>query len=676
MSDISVFTPRVGVDARTNLKSFIELARTGLTVFGADLPFESNVWEVAVCINQKGKYHNITINFMRRVSKGVCASPLAEPFLSFAKAYIRYRWGLRPVKNFPTILMALRELESVLCADAGSADITLIDGHILNRAASNVKRRLAPTTAYGIGLQLEVIATFLREHRLTTILADWKNHIPKVSDEVRVGKEFDEQRLKKLPSRTVFTALPEIYKLATEPGDILVSSTCAVMCSAPDRINEVVLLTNGCEVNQPNEDGSTSYGLRWWPAKGAEPQIKWIVSSMSTVVSSALNKIRAVTEPARELVRWYEAHSTQVYLPSSLEHLREEELLSLDEVGSIVFCETVSRKSVRQWCDLHGVKLERAFAKFIEVEAAIIALLPAGFPIMDRETRLLYSEALFVVPRNHLHLKKTTYRCMFEPVSITNIANRLGTRKDNMESIFSRFGFTEPDGSPTGVTTHQFRHYLNSLAQAGGLSQEDIANWSGRKDIRQNEAYDHEANGSLLERARAVIGESAVMFGPSAVKLRASPIKRDDFGRLDLATAHTTDFGYCIHDYVMSPCQIHRDCMNCHEQICLKGDSQKEAKIRQALVESERLLGLAQRALEDGEYGAEDWAEAHLHSVTRIRSLVEILDDDSVPDGSVIQLRPSGIASPIEQARGDYLVTQGSRGNRAIVEGHGTMGHN
>jgi hypothetical protein len=56
-------------------------------------------------------------------------------------------------------------------------------------------------------------------------------------------------------------------------------------------------------------------------------------------------------------------------------------------------------------------------------------------------------------------------------------------------SAVERYGFREPDGSPIRVTTHQFRPWLNTLAQEGGMSQELIARWSGRKDMAQNGAY-------------------------------------------------------------------------------------------------------------------------------------------------------------------------------------------
>lgn len=38
---------------------------------------------------------------------------------------------------------------------------------------------------------------------------------------------------------------------------------------------------------------------------------------------------------------------------------------------------------------------------------------------------------------------------------------------------------------------------------------------------------------------------------------------------------YVTEYGYCVHDFSMLPCQKHRDCLNCNEQVCVKGDEEK-----------------------------------------------------------------------------------------------------
>lgn len=253
-------------------------------------------------------------------------------------------------------------------------------------------------------------------------------------------------------------------------------------------------------------------------------------------------------------------------------------------------------------------------------------------------TGLKYSEALLIVRRNELGARYGTYRCMIEAVGIGQINTGLGSRIEHgHESIFTRFGFTEPDGSHIAVTTHQFRHYLNTLAQAGGLSQLDIAKWSGRKDIRQNEAYDHVTPGQMLQKIRDAVGGDQ-MFGPLAELPKKVLIRRDEFARLVVPTAHTTDLGYCVHDYTASPCQLHMDCIHCRDLVCVKGDTEKETLLRRRLDEAKGLMERAQAATSEGYSGSDRWLDHHRTTVDRLAQLCSIMDDPRVPDGAVIQL--------------------------------------
>ena len=50
MADILHFTPHSELDAEANLRGFIDVCRDQLTVFGAQLKFDENVWDVTAAI--------------------------------------------------------------------------------------------------------------------------------------------------------------------------------------------------------------------------------------------------------------------------------------------------------------------------------------------------------------------------------------------------------------------------------------------------------------------------------------------------------------------------------------------------------------------------------------------------------------------------------------------------
>lgn len=662
MAEIVLFTPRAELDAAANLRGFVEMARDRLTVFGPELPFHESVWDVtdAVATKAKGSKRE-RITFSTSATAGnKTPSMMQEPFLSFAKGYVRYMHGLQPTKAIHGRLAALRALEAALAEPGAIPDPVHVDSGVLNRAAQLLVDRLGDGAAYRAGQQLEILATWMAESRLTAVPVRWRNSIKRPAGGVRVGKEADERRAEKMPSQAALDALPRVFLLASEPADVITASAAAIMLSTPDRISEVLTLPEACEVSEPRRGKEDAYGLRWWPAKGADPGVKWVVPSMASVVQEALRKIRGVTEEARRIARWYEEHPGRIYLASDVAHLRGREWLSLAEVAEILGLS--DRTAANTWCRAAKIATskqdggKRVFALFADVEKAVLDMLPRGFPILDEVTGLKYSEALFVVRRNELGAQRGTYRCMIEAVGIGQINTGLGSRAEHgYESVFTRLGFTEPDGSPITLTSHQFRHYLNTLAQAGGLSQLDIAKWSGRKDIRQNEAYDHMTPTAMLQKIRDAVGDDNQMFGPLAELPKRVMIRRDEFARLVIPTAHTTDIGYCVHDYTSSPCQVHMDCIHCQDLVCVKGDAEKEVLLRQRLEEARGLMDKAEAARGDGYYGSDRWAEHHRSTVDRLQQLVSIMDDPTVPDGAVIQLSTPNMASRIAQAAADRL---------------------
>lgn len=646
MADLILFQPKAELDAVENLKGFIDLCRDELTVFGAYLHFDENIWDITDSINLKGhgnKRHRLVFSNFGTVESDA-PTHMAEPFLSFAKAYFRYMQGFKPINGTGPRLVALRALEAALRETSGDANPVRSDIHIFNRAAQMVVDKYSPAAAYRHGGQLEMISEFLCDNKLATVSVRWRNFIKRPADTVRVGKEFDERRNEKMPTQAALDALPEIFLRAVEPIDVIVSSVAALLCASPDRISEVLSLPLDCEVRQKNnKTGGEAYGLRWWPAKGADPMVKWVVPSMAGVVQEAIMKIRKVTDESRRIAKWYEDHPDQVYLSPSNEYLRMQEWVSMVELTSVLGFS--NRTSAITWCKENSIetikKLGKVYARFSDVENAIIGMLPSGFPVMDRDTGCKYSEALFIVRTNELGAQRSTLNCMIESVTINQINSGLGGRVEHgFNSIFTRFGYVEPDGSEINISTHQFRHYLNTIAQAGGLSQIDIAKWSGRKDVKQNAAYDHVTPGQMVQKIRESIGDDSVMFGPLAELSKKTLIPRDEFARLVVPTAHTTELGYCIHDYTMSPCQMHMDCINCRDLVCIKGDAEKERRLRIQLDEAKRLLQQAEQATKEQYYGSDRWLDHHKSTVERLSELLSIIDNPSVPIGAVIQLSP------------------------------------
>ena len=89
----------------------------------------------------------------------------------------------------------------------------------------------------------------------------------------------------------------------------------------------------------------------------------------------------------------------------------------------------------------------------------------------------------------------------------------------------------------------------------------------------------------------------------------------------------------------MSPCEKFRDCINCTEQVCIKGDAAKLIRMKERLDKIEHLLVKSEKAIEEGEIGADRWLEHQTKTANRLRELIYILENPNIDDGAQVKLR-------------------------------------
>lgn len=655
MTELVMFQPKRELDAEANLANFVSLARDQLTVFGSDLDFDSDEWDVTDSIVHRAKLTRLRIFFSTHETANTKPyASMSSVFRDFAKAYIRCEQSFRPTKDINGRMTALRCVDKSV-RELNISSVVRIDGLALNRAVQIAQERNGPDRAYRIGQQLQRIAKFLDENMLVNVPLQWTSPLKRPSDTEKVGKEFEERRQSKLPSVSELDAVAKAYQLAVLDRDVIVTSIVAIMCATPDRISEVLTLPAQCEHTTRLANGQESYGLRYWPAKGADPMIKWVIPSMVDLMKEAVHRIRDKTESARRLARWYTEHQGQLYLPPELEHHRGRPL-GMSVVSEILWGDPTDGKEAANWLKRRGYKVEKnadgeKVVDFGWFESEVIGMLPDSFPVMDKATGLLFRDALCVVHELTMHEGKRTLECSIEAISSQQIGWALGGREDTLKaSVFQRLGIDGPDGEKIKINTHKFRHYLNTLAKMGGLDELDIAKWSGRKDVRQNAAYDHFSAKDKLALIRQSVGDSMDMFEVQGWTPNYPSISRDEFANLKITTAHTTEFGYCTHNFTSSPCSQHLDCLNCNELVCVKGDGVREQNIRRMRDETKALLEKAQEAQAQDFYGADRWVEHQMQTLERLDELCNIFNNPAVQNGAVIRLKHLPTVSRLVQA--------------------------
>ena len=422
-------------------------------------------------------------------------------------------------------------------------------------------------------------------------------------------------------------AMAEVFSNnPAEPRARFISAVWALLMSAPWRISELLRLHVDAECEGDDEDGIVSYGLRYYGAKGFEYNIKWIPKVMEPVAREAFRRIRALTDTARSLASHLEVSPNRPFLHSDAPEAGIDDELTLGQKAAYLRY-TVPKAGRRQapW-NFRSIKdhWERSRTK-----------IPSEFPVFDEQTGLRWSEALFCMHWHVLSVTRTDWYRLWRPNANT-INDLLGARGGKM-SVAQQLGYRGPDGAPVRLTTHHPRHFLSTVAERGSMAREDLAKWAGRANPKDNAVYNHMSEEEHVQRGRKLLEESGLLGGRGALRVKGptTPAEADINAT---GPTHRTALGVCEHDWVMSPCTKHGDCISCAEHAHVKGDAEGYGRLKERyehdLAECQKALA----ALKEGTSVADRWLEHALKSFVREQQLLSLLESDDIEDGAVIRV--------------------------------------
>ncbi|MFV8662566.1 hypothetical protein ACNRBV_02050, partial [Ralstonia pseudosolanacearum] len=511
--------------AAAAVKSFIDKARAAAP-FGK-VPWEAVGWDVAgtsrAASSHKGGKIWFTSEFVQRTTLAN-AVQFDQPYGDFVRAYVchmesRAKKGLATAYH-NTIVRAFRYLYHA-AKNATCNPWELLPWHF-NLAINACQAKEERSTAYRVGNALEAIAKKMDEGRLCAVRLDWTNPVPREAvdgglQNTRVGKEFVDRRNKMLPSERLLVALGRISsRHDLDDRDLVRQRTVDLLVCGGFRVIEVLTLPRNCWLEEPQLDdygqpmvGQNGVpvvrcGIRYVPAKGGheKTRIKWLPTVMVDVAKRAIDDIARLSKPFRDAACFMAENPGRTLLPEPFHSMPDDHLLTLEEVYAAVgLTGQKVRQSARRFAENAkltvvalpsiGKKKNEAVTKW-ELERCLIersgesAVFPEGqehYPL--HECLLVFGVSYFRSGSGTLNGTATimTDGQMYDYI--------VGRPTMNIHPIFERLGYRDEDGSVLRVRSHQFRHWLDTMAEAGGMSQLEIALWFGRKDIGQNAAYNH-----------------------------------------------------------------------------------------------------------------------------------------------------------------------------------------
>ncbi|MCY3230237.1 integrase [Acinetobacter pittii] len=646
----------------SEIKRFIDFVKQ-LSELNEDIRFHENYW--------KGE-----VNFVKTGISSKDRSPenlLHHSILEFAKAYVKYQRIKSKLKTQDTIL-SIRAIEQICLDRYGEVDLTKLVIADFDLAAENAKENYKASSAYHVGRHLKILLDFLRQLKILA-LPDWKSPIKKPSEKsIVLDAESEEHRASKLPDEDAIFALADIFSRKDSElsdRDIFVTSAVSLLLAAPERASELFFLKHNCiheeEVQTLSKsslgliaDGSNIekvLGIRWYAQKNYGHDIKYIPSAMIPTVQLAIKRLKKISEKARLFASLLE-NSDKFPRHELCPEVSDEQLLTKKQVlQALGFDEsnysdtTTARTSGNQFLAVRGLERKNNIYSLNDLNELIRSRLPEGFPYVPFSTgngvRIKWSEALFSCFT--FQFRKNTSPVLTElwmPHIDTLNEDLAPTRKKKKgknelvesNSIFQRWGYGD-----YSMTTHQFRHLLNTIANTNGMDSMLLAKWSGRADMKQNRVYDHtsveDRNFSLIEMQKNEVG--TVNTDSTFTFQIATPRTLQELNTKTTLSMHTTEFGLCTHSYIDEPCLKYRNCLNCTEHVCIKGDEEKKKRLQDRLRKEKILWAKDKEAVSKNVTGATVWLGTRELTIKRCEQLIALLDDPNILDGTPLSLPPS-----------------------------------
>jgi len=685
-NNIVDFKPKSQLAAEAQLAAFIEWAKQTLPKGIPSRVHSSICWE-------DGSWHKHGVqscSFTALGSTKAAPKAIQAPFTEFAKAIMVYRWVYLQKKSINDWLIALRGLEAALVELSGTRDVTQVSAAVCNKACEHLSRHWRKgDNAYASSKALEALITLMRAKKMLKTDFRWTSPLTRKPRGTLKQQKVDREQ--KLPNPEAIKALGEVFtNELTRPLDIVVTSACALLLSAPSRVGELADVELDCRVFKEDTHGNRRMFLRWYAEKINQVTLKPVVKpEMEPVVERVITLLKPITDEARAYAAWLEEHPDEFPPHEGLPPKGPDEPLTYAEACAALrlsvheshnprttfqngFLKPMERKKalspaarallaeIRDGLDAsRGTRIyvkDKPGVQRVEFDdRCVITLrtlnvllrekyLPKDFPYTtpytEGKARVKFRDALFTVRTGAL-AEDAGGTAVTHGFGVEIAANphrmkaQLATNDPARKSLFERHGYPG-----VKVNTHAFRHELNTRMQQAGLSQLLIDAFSGRTTM--GSVYNHE---TIEERTQGVAAYHPKTKNSTAAqrlnKVKTNqPLSLVDVRELSEGEQdriiHQTHLGVCVHDFASEPCPKMGACLDCGLLGCVKGDDVKLGNLREERDDLKLRLDKALDAQSRGVFGASESAKKLGEKLYKCEAFIQTLENPELENGAIV----------------------------------------
>lgn len=152
---------------------------------------------------------------------------------------------------------------------------------------------------------------------------------------------------------------------------------------------------------------------------------------------------------------------------------------------------------------------------------------------------------------------------------LTGEARSRGTG-NHEDSVFQRLEIIDPrTGEFVKFTSHDVRHWLNTIYQNGGLTEDQIALIFNRRHQKQNAVYDQTSNRERSERMKHAIRNKIAVGTATDTYTALAEFSREDAEDYLAAVVRMVNpmpHGVCMLDWSTAPCPHNLSCFSCETE--------------------------------------------------------------------------------------------------------------
>ncbi|MFJ7789296.1 hypothetical protein [Pseudomonas sp. NPDC096925] len=472
----------------------------------------------------------------------------------------------------------------------------------------------------------------------------------------------------RLPSREAMEAYALCTNNPVSEGEEILLRVIDLLIVTGQRGNEVSVIPYDCWVERPikGELGElvldaygkpiAEYGIRYFAEKQFQSRVHWLAASDVHLAKRAVERLKALTIEQREVSKWQEKNPGRIWSYPPQQLISEAQVMEWlgfsneKEYGKHLYL-YLSRNGIHpshEESDYHNRKkvgrryvageIEHLMAPKLYGHAALTENVQGQVRIV-----LKTSEVLAIAFDGQFRFKgreNNVFRAIPRRVTLTDINRALGANP-RYPSIFSRRSLVEADGAPIRLTSHQPRHWRNTIYHLTGMSDVQQALALGRKRLEQNRFYQHTSIEEDMESHHSFLAfksyQERIDFLHSGIKKgkiqgalsdsyhsllkEKGPITAEAFLTVHATALHVTPFGGCVHDFSQAPCPKHLQCWNGCSHLHLMGTPSERANLERQADQLAKVITIM-RDTGLGEAGTDVWLEDQESKLDNLKSIL------------------------------------------------------